>query len=403
MDGSFVNQIPAQNLSWKEKLFASVLSQIEFGAIDLRFPSGNQVSFVGKDTSVGTADIHLHSWAAINRIIKGGAIGLGESYMDGEWETQNLTNLLSVLAANMMRFEARLPSIKRIKFLEKFRHFLNRNTKSGSRKNISYHYDLGNDFYGLWLDETMSYSSAVFSEQGASLAEAQTEKYARLARQLDIQPEDKVLEIGCGWGGFAEYAVTELGCEIDCITLSQEQLVFAENRLSKIPQGTRASFSLTDYRDMTGSYDKIVSIEMLEAVGEAYWPGYFQKVKQLLKPEGRAGIQVITIDDERFETYRKGADFIQKHIFPGGMLPSDRVFKQQTETAGLSCFDEFDFGFDYAQTLAEWRDSFAAKLSEVKALGFDDQFVRMWFFYLAYCEAGFRQKTISVKQYVIGK
>lgn len=405
MDGSLINDMAQPELGWRETLFAAVLSKIKIGQLIVEFPSGAKMTFAGAIQDVRfcePATLRFKSWSAIKRIMVGEAMGLGESYMDGDWETNDLSLLLCVLAANMEAFEAKFPSGKGARLLDKLRHFLNRNTRAGSRKNIAYHYDLGNDFYSLWLDKTMSYSAAIFNKPDVPLADAQAEKYARLARELDIKSGDHVLEIGCGWGGFAEYAVSELGCKIDCITLSQEQLIYAENRLRKLPGGGNASFSLTDYRDVEGTYDKIVSIEMLEAVGEAYWDQYFTKIRSLLKPGGRAGIQVITIDDDRFETYRTGADFIQKHIFPGGMLPSDKMFGQHAETAGMAVQGNFDFGLDYAHTLVLWRDAFLAKLEAVKKIGFDDRFVRMWLFYLAYCEAGFRQKTISVKQYVIG-
>ncbi|UTW57829.1 class I SAM-dependent methyltransferase [Kordiimonas sp. SCSIO 12603] len=405
MDGSLVNHTAEQKLEWRERFFASILSKIHTGQLEVIFPSGAMITFVGvanDPTFSKVAQMHIHSWSAINRAMSSGALGLGEGFTEGEWSSNDLTYLLSLLALNMEALESKLPSFKGVKFLNKLRHLLNRNTKAGSRRNISYHYDLGNDFYKLWLDKTMSYSAAIFKDDQHSLEAAQKEKYARLARELNIQPGDRVLEIGCGWGGFAEYAVSEIGCEIDCITLSKEQLAFAEQRLANAPGGENASFSLTDYRDVQGQYDKIVSIEMLEAVGEAFWPQYFEKIKSLLKSDGKAGIQVITIDDQRFETYRKGADFIQKHIFPGGMLPSDKVFKTQTGSAQMEVHDEFDFGLDYARTLACWRADFLEQLPAVKEQGFDDRFVRMWLFYLAYCEAGFLQNTISVKQYVIG-
>lgn len=407
MDGSFV--VRGQNeqkLNWREAVFAAVLSQIKVGQITVTFPSGAKRAFVGKVDAAGTfsraADMQILSWSAIKRIAKSGAIGLGESYMDGDWDSTNLTFLLCVLAANMEEFESKLPSLKRYRILEKLQHFTRRNTKKGSRKNIAYHYDLGNDFYSLWLDQTMSYSSAIFDPKTINLEEAQKRKYQRLANEVGIEPGDTVLEIGCGWGGFAEYAVTELNCKVDCITLSKEQLLHAETRLKNIPEGVNAQFRLIDYRDVTGSYDRIISIEMLEAVGEDFWPSYFSKIQSLLKPGGRAGIQVITIENKRFETYRTGVDFIQKHIFPGGMLPSDEVFNKQVSASGMEVQDVYAFGLDYAKTLACWRDVFLSQLLEVKKQGFDDRFVRMWLFYLAYCEAGFRQKTIDVHQYVIG-
>lgn len=409
MDGTYPHAVAddheEQTLTAVEKLFAKVLSHIELGQLKVRFPSGAECDFVGAPLGFGghlVGEMHIHKWSALSRSLKAGTIGLAEGFMAGEWTSPDLTSLLRVLAANMDCLEARLRRAPLRKLRERLGHWLNRNNKSGSRRNISYHYDLGNDFYALWLDETMTYSAGLFAFGATSLEEAQTAKYAALADAVGIQAGDHVLEIGCGWGGFAEYAIREMGCRITGVTLSKEQLSFAEARLEKAGLADRADLRLCDYRDLDGQFDHIVSIEMLEAVGEDYWPVYFEKISRLLKPGGRAGIQVITIADDRFEKYRQGVDFIQKYIFPGGMLPSDAVLKQCFETAGFAVRSQRDFGIGYAQTLKLWHERYAANWPLVSGMGYSEKFDRMWRFYLSYCEAGFRQKTIDVTQYVIG-
>lgn len=409
MDGMFQQTStaaePVKRLTPAELVFARVLEHIELGQLRVTFPSGAERSFEGAPFEGGehlVGEMHIHSWSAITRALRHATIGLSEGYMAGEWASPDLTSLLRVLAANMEALESKLRRAPLRRLRERIGHWFNRNSKSGSRRNISYHYDLGNDFYGLWLDETMTYSAALFEPGTASLADAQRAKYAALAAAVGIKAGDHVLEIGCGWGGFAEYAIAELGCRVTGVTLSTEQLAYAQDRLARKGLADRADLRLCDYRDLDGQFDHIVSIEMLEAVGEDYWPTYFETVKSLLKPGGRAGIQVITIEDERFERYRSGVDFIQKYIFPGGMLPSDSVFKELVRGSGMSLMDQRDFGLGYATTLKLWHEHFMARISEVRALGYDARFERMWRFYLSYCEAGFRQKTIDVSQYVIG-
>ncbi len=409
MDGTYRRTMAMdraeQPLKAIEKLFAKVMDNIELGQLIVRFPSGAERSFVGAPMGLGghlIGEMHIHSWSALSRSLKAGTIGLAEGFMAGEWTSPDLTNLLRVLAANMDRLEARLKKAPLRKLRERAGHWLNRNNKTGSRRNISYHYDLGNDFYALWLDETMTYSAGLFSLGASSLAEAQTAKYAALADAVGIVQGDHVLEIGCGWGGFAEYAIRELGCHVTGVTLSKEQLSFANARLQKAGLAHKADLRLCDYRDLEGEFDHVISIEMLEAVGEDYWPTYFEQVKRLLKPRGRAGIQVITIADERFDKYRQSVDFIQKYIFPGGMLPSDKVLKRLFDEYGFDVRSQRDFGMGYAQTLKLWHQRYSARRTQTEDMGYDDKFDRMWRFYLSYCEAGFRQNTIDVSQYVIG-
>ncbi len=388
-----------------EAVFSAVMEHLSEGQLIVKFPSGAIRTFAGEKAGLAAGivgEMHIHRWAAIARALKGGTMGLAEGFMDGAWSSPDLTNLLRVLAANMDRLEARLKRAFLPRLWARMGHWANRNNKAGSRRNISFHYDLGNEFYSLWLDPTMTYSAALFDGEAISLEEAQKAKYRALAKAVGIKQGDHVLEIGCGWGGFAEYAAGNLGCIVTGVTLSKEQLAYAKARLAKAGLDGKTDLRLCDYRDVEGQFDHIVSIEMLEAVGEHFWPTYFEKVKSLLKPGGKAGIQVITIQDDRFETYRQGVDFIQKYIFPGGMLPSDKVLSGLFSNSGLSLKNQIDFGVDYGETLKRWHESYSAHRSTIKSMGYDEKFDRMWRFYLSYCEAGFRQKTINVSQYVVG-
>ncbi|KEQ17519.1 cyclopropane-fatty-acyl-phospholipid synthase [Endozoicomonas numazuensis] len=329
-----------------------------------------------------------------------GVMGLAESYMKGDWDTPDLQAVLDWGMSNEQALDQQFSSHWFFRKLNRISHLLNNNSRKGSRRNITAHYDLGNDFYKLWLDQTMTYSSAVFTNDRESLEQAQGNKYQLVSEWLGVQPEHSVLEIGCGWGGFARTLKQQGGQHYSGVTLSSEQLQYAQNSLEN-EQGF--DFILKDYRDIQGQYDRVVSIEMLEAVGESHWPTYFQKVFDVLKPGGTAVIQAITIDEERFSLYRKEADFIQSYIFPGGMLPTDHIIHEQCQTAGLNVEDTFSFGRDYAKTLSIWADVFKQRWSEIVKLGFDEHFKRMWLFYLAYCEAGFKQDSIDVRLYRIRK
>lgn len=403
MDGNFQTlQSTAKSGNPLEALLVTILNRLQLGSLRVTFPSGREHLVIGRELPTAmAANLEFRTWRAIGRIMRRGAVGLAEGYMEEDWTSSDLSSLMTLLAINMDALEPRLPSLPGMKFFDKLFHRANSNSKKGSQRNIAFHYDLGNDFYKLWLDETMTYSAALYDTGAKTLADAQTRKYARLADAVGIKAGDHVLEIGCGWGGFADYAVNTLGCRVTGVTLSKEQLAYARQRLAASPIGGMADLRLCDYRDIEGQFDHIVSIEMLEAVGEAYWPTYFDRIKHLLKPGGRAGIQVITIADDRYDRYRKGVDFIQRYIFPGGMLPSDRVFKQHVDAAGLALEDQLDFGTDYANTLKDWHIQFNAVLPEVRAQGYDDRFIRMWQYYLAYCEAGFRAKSIDVSHYVL--
>ncbi len=318
--------------------------------------------------------------------------------MDGDWETRDLRALLTLAALNQDHLEDVHAGSRMVNAMRRTWHRLQDNTRAGSKRNIAHHYDLGNAFYSRWLDPTMTYSSAVFESPAQDLSAAQATKYRRLAEKLVLRPDERVLEIGCGWGGFAEVAAKEFGARVTAITVSKEQLEFARARIQREGLGDRVEAKFVDYRDVEGRFDKIASIEMFEAVGERHWPAYFAKVRDALEPGGRAALQVITIADRWFDPYRRGVDFIQRYIFPGGMLPSMTALRQQFERAGLTLDRAEFYGQHYAVTLAEWNRRFQAAWPDLSRMGFDRRFKRMWEFYLAYCEAGFRAGSIDVVQ-----
>ena len=385
----------------RARFILQLLSRLKHGALHLELPDG-RISHFGDNSYPVT--LRLHDWSLCDAVLNSGDIGFAETFIDGSWSTDNLTGLIELFTRNRQSLESLIYGKWWTKMVYRLRHLLNRNSRSGSRKNIHAHYDIGNDFYRLWLDPSMTYSSALFGNGPAdSLQDGQVAKYRRILSQLAVVPGARILEIGCGWGGFAEIAAGEGGVQVRGLTLSAEQLQFAQQRLADAGLAEQADLLLMDYRDSNEQYDAIASIEMFEAVGEAYWPTYFECVSRNLKPGGRACIQTIVIADELFERYRTGSDFIQQYIFPGGMLPSPSVFRAQAERQGLRVVDEFAFGRDYARTLAEWRDAFRQKLTDIRAQGFDDRFLRTWEFYLAYCEAGFRADNINVMQFTLEK
>ncbi|HEX8956143.1 MAG TPA: cyclopropane-fatty-acyl-phospholipid synthase family protein, partial [Burkholderiaceae bacterium] len=347
--------------------------------------------------------LDLRNWTVCGAAAKSGDIGFAESYIAGDWNTDNLPGLIELFVRNREAIEDMIYGSWWGNLLYRLKHSFNRNSKSGSRKNIQAHYDLGNDFYALWLDASMTYSSALFGTPQASLEQAQAAKYRRMLDELGLAARSNILEIGCGWGGFAEIAARERGHHVTGLTLSAEQLAYARSRLERAGVSQHADLRLQDYRDLTGSFDGVASIEMFEAVGEAYWPQYFSCVAQALKPGGRACIQSIVIADDLFAQYRKGTDFIQQYIFPGGMLPCPRAFREQAARQGLRVCNELAFGQDYARTLQLWREQFKAQLAAVREQGFDERFVRTWEFYLAYCEAGFRAGSLDVIQFTLEK
>jgi cyclopropane-fatty-acyl-phospholipid synthase len=365
-------------------------------------PQGAATPLGGSDSrqrrSVGAAHMRLNNWNVFSATLKSGDIGFAESHIAGDWTTPDLTALLRLLIANRDTLEGAVYGSWFGRLAYRLRHWLNRNSKANSRKNIHAHYDLGNAFYELWLDGTMNYSSALFESADQDMVAAQHAKVRRALRMAGVRPGDRVLEIGCGWGALAEKAVTEFGAAVTGVTLSTEQLAFAQQR------NPTADLRLQDYRDIhDGPYDAICSIEMVEAVGREYWDTYFGAVARLLKAGGQACIQSITIRDDLFERYIAGTDFIQQYIFPGGCLPSPSEFRAAAERAGLQVVDQFHFGQDYARTLREWHQQFLHQLEAVRTLGFDERFVRTWTFYLAYCEAAFAEGNTDVVQFTLRK
>ena len=384
-----------------EALLDKWLSRIEAGELRAVFPSNFQKVYSGGQVGP-TADIQINSWKLVPRLLLSGDMGLAESFLSGEWETSNLTQLILLGDINERALGNAVTPSKFINLIEKLRHRRRDNSKRGSRRNIAAHYDLGNEFYSHWLDNSMSYSSALFTNFGEELEVGQNRKYQRLAKALKLKKGDQVLEIGCGWGRFAEIAAKEYKCNVVGITLSNEQAKFAQRRMQENQLSNLVDIRIEDYRDVQGSFDKIVSIEMFEAVGEEHWRNYFETIKNRLKPGGLAGIQSITIANEFFETYKRRPDFIQKYIFPGGILPSEDKLNNAVSSAGLKILDDYYFGKSYAETLRRWQSTFEQKWDDIKNLGFDEKFQKMWRYYLSYCEAGFESGHINVGQFLIG-
>jgi cyclopropane-fatty-acyl-phospholipid synthase len=369
----------------------------DFGSLTFQLPSGRDLRIDGRAPGPNGRLI-VRDFKFVSRVLASADIGFGEGYMAGEWDTPDLAALLEVFTMNFDRLEKLVvgnPLMRVVNFLA---HVFNRNSKAGSRRNIYAHYDLGNAFYEKWLDPGMTYSSALYVKPGQPLVEAQQNKYSALARQIDLQRDHHVLEIGCGWGGFAEFAAREVGAKVTGVTISPSQYDFARKRLFDLGLAERADIRLVDYRDVQGQFDRVASIEMFEAVGESYWPAYFSKIRDVLAPGGRAGLQIITIRDELFSVYRSRSDFMRKYVFPGGMLPSESRLREETRRAGLEWNDIARFGHNYADTLAEWAVRFEAAWDSIRALGFDERFRRLWSFYLRYCEAAFRTERTNVVQ-----
>ena len=368
----------------------ALLDKLSGGRLTVRLPDGRCVAFGHGERCVS---LHVHDERLFARVLARGDIGFAEAYLDGWWESPDLTGVLALLARNREVLTRAVYGSWRQLLSARMRHWFNRNSRAGSKRNIMAHYDLGNAFYRQWLDPSMSYSAALYRAQDdGSLLAAQHAKYHRILDRLQARVGERVLEIGCGWGGFAELAV-QAGLQVTGLTLSPAQLAWAQQRVPS------ADLRLQDYRDTQAQFDHLVSIEMFEAVGERWWPTYFSTVARALKPGGKALIQSITIRDDLFSAYRRGTDFIQQYIFPGGMLPSRSAFRRAAERQGLQVTDEFAFGPDYARTLAEWRAAFEAHWPQIAALGFDETFRRLWRFYLCYCEAGFLAGNIDVVQF----
>lgn len=384
------------------RLAFGVLLNIKRGVLTIVLPDGRRLRFSGHEPGE-EAVMEIRDFGLARRFFAGGDLGAAEAFLDGMWDSPNITAFLELFARNRDALREKLYGLGIFRFGARIWHLFRRNSKSGSKRNIEFHYDLGNAFYRRWLDRTMTYSSARFSHPGQDLSEAQVNKYRSLAERIGLRREHHLLEIGSGWGGFAEFAASEIGCRVTGITISKEQLAFARERMAAKGLSDKVDIRYQDYRDVAETYDRIASIEMFEAVGEEYWPAYFSKIRDCLKPGGIAGLQIITIEDGVFASYRKGADFIQRYIFPGGMLPSPTALKEQVAKAGLTWVGNLDFGLDYAETLKLWRQRFRTAWPEIQPLGFDERFRRMWEYYLAYCEAGFRAGQIDVTQVTLAK
>jgi cyclopropane-fatty-acyl-phospholipid synthase len=399
IDVSLSHEAAGPDLGWLARRLSRVLfSRIHTGRLTIVTPSRIRLSHGSSNGPEGV--VILRNWRMLRKLLLQGDIAAAESFIDGDWDSPDLPALVELAGLNMPTLSDTFAANWLQRLRNRIQHRLNANTKRGSRRNIQHHYDLGNAFYSKWLDHGMSYSSALFSDAGQTLEDAQTAKQQRAIELMETQPGQQVLEIGCGWGGLAEQLVHTASCHVTGVTLSPAQLTYASDRLADSPH---ADLRLQDYRDVPGLFDRIVSIEMMEAVGEGYWPSYFATLRDRLRPGGLAVVQAITISEDKFEGYRRCTDFIQHYIFPGGMLPTITEIKRQTEKAGMKLRSMETFGASYARTLAEWRKRFHAAWPEIEGLGFDTRFRRMWDYYLAYCEGGFRAGTIDVGLYVVAK
>ncbi len=381
---------------WQQVCLAA-LRGMDHGSLTAVLPDGQRLSYKGGRAGPA-GQITIHHPRFFRRLFTHGALGFGEMYLDGWWTTPDLDNLLDVFLFNSNSLASQFSGRRPFLLPERWRHLRKGNTRKGARQNIAHHYDLGNDFFALWLDGTMTYSSALFGQDTESLETAQANKYESICRMLALAPGDRVLEIGCGWGGFAEHAIRHHGAQVTGLTISREQAAYARRRLAGAGLAGQARILLCDYRDAVGTYDRVVSIEMIEAVGEQFWPLYFATIHRLLRPAGTAVIQAITIDDRWFAGYRTETDFIQKYIFPGGMLPCPTALATATRRAGLVAGPVHTFPTSYDRTLRIWRRRFNAAWPSIAALGFDTRFQRMWDYYLAGCAAGFRTGVTDIAQ-----
>jgi cyclopropane-fatty-acyl-phospholipid synthase len=385
------------------RYFASVFEvskSLKNGRMDFVMPDGRRFRVIGANPGPA-CEIVVHDSDVFARLIREGDMGFSDAYLEGGWSSPDLMALMDLLHLDNEAVYDGFPGMTLVRAFERLRHLLRPNSKRGSRKNIAHHYDLGNNFYKLWLDDTMTYSSGLYASGQESLEKAQIQKYASMVDQMGVKPGDHVLEIGCGWGGFAEYAARERGLKVTGLTISKAQFDFAAERMRRAGLEDQVEIKLQDYRDETGIYDGIASIEMFEAVGEKYWPTYFNMVLNRLRPGRNATLQIITIRDERFDKYRKSVDFIQKYIFPGGMLPSPTALRHEVEKAGLKVLGSIEFGKSYSQTLRRWHDTFNARWGEVARQGFDERFRRMWNFYLTSCAGAFEGGNCDVTQITI--
>jgi cyclopropane-fatty-acyl-phospholipid synthase len=399
-----INSYPEQlsDIPWYGRAVLSLLKHLQVGRLKVTCPNGEIIFFDSSDIHI-EASIHIKDWRVCKNTLQSGDIGFAEAYIDGLWDSDDIESLLSLFLLNRHIMEKAIYGTWWGRLTYRIKHWLNRNSKSGSKKNIHAHYDLGNNFYSLWLDPSMTYSSAYYERKDASLLDAQIAKYQKIIQSIGAKSSDKILEVGCGWGGFMEQASLQ-GIDIDCLTISKEQAHYATQRAQELslPRG-KVNILLEDYRDHHQQYDGIASIEMFEAVGQTYWPSYFKMIQRCLKPGKKACIQTIVIADELFDKYSKSSDFIQQYVFPGGMLPSLQKFCEAAKKEGLIVHSIDHFGQDYKRTLRSWHQKFNEKLLEVKSLGFDERFIRLWNLYLMYCAAGFAQKSTDVVQVTLLK
>jgi len=381
----------------KKNIFKSILN-INNGYLKVSFPDNSEL-FFGDSKSKLSGNIEIKNWGTLTQIFNSGSIGFAEAYMDQKIDSKDISKVLHIMALNRNLNNKIMYGKKIHRYINFIKHLFKANTITGSKNNISYHYDMGNDFYSLWLDKSMTYSSAIFDEKTSNLNDAQINKYQSLCNLTKINADTNICEIGCGWGGFAEYAAKSFGAKITGITLSQEQANFAKKRMYKKGLNELVDIQIIDYRDLKKKFDRIISIEMFEAVGEKYWPIFFSKLKSNLNNNGLIGMQLISIKNELYNNYRNNSDFIQKYIFPGGFLPSVDALTKVTSDCGLKIFYEKSFSEDYAKTLSIWRSNFIKNWSNMpKNKKYDLKFKKMWEYYLAYCEAGFRSKNTNVHQ-----
>ena len=391
-----------QNLPRYFRRVFDLMGKLNSGRVDFVLPDGRRFRAEGKCPGP-VAEITINNPEVFARLIREGDLGFSDAYLDGWWTTPDLQTFMDFIHADNDDMYDGFSGIAIVRAWEKVRFWFQSNSKRQALKNISHHYDLGNDFYSLWLDDTMTYSSALFNTGQESLENAQIAKYASMIDQMGVKPGDHVLEIGCGWGGFAEYAAKERGLKVTGLTISKEQLLYAQKRIKNKGLEDKVDLKLQDYRDEKGVYDGVASIEMFEAVGEKYWPIYFETIKHCLKPGRQATLQIITVHDARWDVYRKSVDFIQKYIFPGGMLPSPTVLRQEVTKAGLRVQHSIEFGKSYSQTLRRWFDVFNDQWDTINDMGFDDRFRRMWNFYLTSCAATFESGNCDVTQITLQK
>ena len=380
----------------------AIAARMDNGRLDILLPDGRRFRVEGARPGP-VAEITVHDADVFARLLREGDLGFSEAYLEGAWSTPDLQAFMDLIHNDNPALYDHWPGIGLLRAYERLRFWLQSNTKRQARRNIAHHYDLGNEFYARWLDESMTYSSGLFLTGQETLERAQEQKYAAMCDAIGAAPGQHVLEIGCGWGGFAAFAAAEVGARVTGITISRAQYEFASRRIQDMGLNDRVSIELRDYRDTVGQFDRVASIEMIEAVGEGYWPTYFQTIRDRLRSGGRAALQVITIDDRYYDGYRRSADYIQKYIFPGGMLPSMSALTQEVARAGMRITDGFGFRQDYARTLREWNQRFQAGWPHLRAMGFDDRFKRMWEQYFAYCAAGFEVGCIDVKQIAIAR